>query len=155
MQRLSTIFLSILSFLTLQGMAQTTSISGPPQRIVSTNLASDEILLELVPPQEKRILALSTLVDDPKYSNAVEAARNVPHRFTGNLDLLMHLKPASGEPPLIHRAPRAPTSPRWKARRGWPPGSTRPLRCGSSVQARRFRCGSSAGSCRSCGSGSG
>lgn len=47
----------------------------PPRRIVSLNLCTDQILLDLVP--RARIAALSELVMDPALSGRVEAARGL------------------------------------------------------------------------------
>ncbi len=48
----------------------------PPRRIVSLNLCTDQILLDLVP--RDRIAALSELVADPALSGRVEASKGLP-----------------------------------------------------------------------------
>ena len=47
-----------------------------PQRIVSLNLCTDQLLMQLVPPG--RIAALTYLARDPRYSGMVEEARRLP-----------------------------------------------------------------------------
>ena len=47
-----------------------------PRRIISLNLCTDQILLDLVP--RERIVALSELVADPALSGRVEAAKGLP-----------------------------------------------------------------------------
>lgn len=63
----------------------------PPQRIVSLNLAADEILLALTPPE--RITALTYLADNPTYSNVRGEARAVPHRVKANAEQVLALQP--------------------------------------------------------------
>ena len=48
----------------------------PPDRIVSLNLCTDQILLDLVP--RERIAGLSELVADPTLSGRADAARGIP-----------------------------------------------------------------------------
>jgi iron complex transport system substrate-binding protein len=62
-----------------------------PERIVSTNLAADEVLLALLPPE--RILALSHFADDPAISNVLDEARAVPHRVRGEAEPILALAP--------------------------------------------------------------
>ncbi|MFW6050730.1 MAG: ABC transporter substrate-binding protein [Myxococcota bacterium] len=62
-----------------------------PQRIVSTNLPADEILLALVSPD--RIVALSHFADDPVVSNVRRRARAVPHRVGGRAEPILALHP--------------------------------------------------------------
>lgn len=63
----------------------------PPRRIVSLNLAADEILLALTPPE--RIAALTSLADDPRFSNVATAARRIPHRVHSNAEHVIALQP--------------------------------------------------------------
>ncbi len=63
----------------------------PPQRIVSMTLAGDEILLALIPTG--RILGLTWLVDDPRYSHSVETARQVRHKVSANAEQVIALRP--------------------------------------------------------------
>jgi iron complex transport system substrate-binding protein len=63
----------------------------PPRRIVSLNLAADEILLALTPPA--RIIALTYLADDPTYSNVTAEAHAIPHRVKANAEQVLALQP--------------------------------------------------------------
>jgi iron complex transport system substrate-binding protein len=67
------------------------SLVFPPQRIVSLTLATDEILLALVPPE--RIAALSHLADDPRFSGAVVEAKVVRQRVRANAEQVIALRP--------------------------------------------------------------
>lgn len=65
-----------------------------PQRVVSTSLASDEILVALLSQNERgRIAALSSLAGDPKYSFIAKSDANGVPRFSQNLESLYKLKP--------------------------------------------------------------
>ncbi|HVS14343.1 MAG TPA: ABC transporter substrate-binding protein [Thermoanaerobaculia bacterium] len=66
------------------------ALSRPPRRIVSQSLASDEILLELIP--DDRLLAVSALALDPRYSRAVEAAARVPRTVLHDTEELLSLR---------------------------------------------------------------
>jgi iron complex transport system substrate-binding protein len=63
----------------------------PPQRIVSLNLAADEVLLALTP--RERIAALTYLADDPLYSNVTAEARAIPHKVKANAEQVLALQP--------------------------------------------------------------
>jgi iron complex transport system substrate-binding protein len=63
----------------------------PPQRIVSLNLAADEVLLALTPPT--RIAALTYLADDPRYSNVTADARAISHKVKANAEQVLALQP--------------------------------------------------------------
>ena len=63
----------------------------PPRRVVSMTLAGDEILLALIPTG--RILGLTWLVDDPRYSHSVETARQVRHKVSANAEQVIALRP--------------------------------------------------------------
>ena len=62
-----------------------------PQRIVSMNIRSDEILLALVSPE--RIVALSRNADDDGISNITETAKQIPLRITLNPEQIIYMKP--------------------------------------------------------------
>jgi len=64
--------------------------SGPPQRIVSVNIGSDEVLLSLVP---ERVFAVSYLAVDPGISNVVEAAQEIPHKLKLDTERILALNP--------------------------------------------------------------
>ena len=63
----------------------------PPQRVVSMTLAGDEILLDLI--STDRILGLTWLADDPRYSHSVETARQVRHKVNANAEQVIALRP--------------------------------------------------------------
>ncbi len=61
-----------------------------PQRIISVNITSDEILLALVP---ERLVAVSVLADDPEVSGVVREARLVPGRVKADTEQIFDLRP--------------------------------------------------------------
>jgi iron complex transport system substrate-binding protein len=63
----------------------------PPQRIVSLNLAADEVLLALT--SHVRIVALTYLADDPTYSNVTAEACAIPHKVKANAEQVLALQP--------------------------------------------------------------
>src|SRR5947209_4415630 len=67
------------------------TLARPPQRIVSAMLASDEILLDLVPPQ--RLLAVTRYATDPDNSNCVDKARGIPSISGLGVENLLALQP--------------------------------------------------------------
>lgn len=69
--------------------------TAAPNRIVSMSLASDEILLDLMPACGGigRIVALSKMVDDPKSSNVIERARLIPGRVHSDIENIIKYKP--------------------------------------------------------------
>lgn len=62
-----------------------------PQRIVSQTLATDEILLALCPTS--RIVALSTLARDARYSNIVEKAQAIAGQASNNVEQILSFNP--------------------------------------------------------------
>ena len=56
----------------VDGAGRSIRLAAKPARIVSQTLASDEMLFAMVPPE--RLVGLSTLCRDPKYSNVVSEA---------------------------------------------------------------------------------
>ena len=62
-----------------------------PQRIVSMNIRSDEVLLALVSPE--RIVALSRNADDDGISNITEEAKLISLRITLNPEQIIYMKP--------------------------------------------------------------
>ncbi len=67
-------------------------LPGPPQRIVSTSISTDEILLALVPAS--RVAAVTYLADDPGISNVTELAKPVAGRVrTVTPEALLALNP--------------------------------------------------------------
>ena len=67
------------------------SLPASPERIVSTNLTSDEILLALAPPA--RIAALSRFADSGEVSNVASEARAVPGRVYGDAEQILAHRP--------------------------------------------------------------
>jgi len=61
-----------------------------PQRIVSLNLCTDQILLLLVP--RERIVMLSSLAADPLLSWQAQAAEQIP-RFSGSVEAVLNQEP--------------------------------------------------------------
>ncbi|EIJ43271.1 ABC-type Fe3+-hydroxamate transport system, periplasmic component [Beggiatoa alba B18LD] len=62
-----------------------------PQRIVSQTLATDEILLALTIPS--RLIALSGLAQDPRYSLISETAQQMLVPLAGNAEQILSLQP--------------------------------------------------------------
>ncbi|MFQ5749604.1 MAG: ABC transporter substrate-binding protein [Planctomycetota bacterium] len=66
--------------------------AGPrPTRIVSLSLGTDEVLLDLVPPE--RIAALTYLSVNPEFSNVAERARALPRHFARSVEEMARLRP--------------------------------------------------------------
>jgi iron complex transport system substrate-binding protein len=78
---------------TLLGCGQTTEPQpdSPPQRIVSTTLATDEMLLELVAPE--RIVAISSFADDEDVSHVAGRYPTKIPRIPCNLEPIMARQP--------------------------------------------------------------
>lgn len=70
---------------------QTIWIEKSPQRIVSVTLASDEVLLELLPPE--RLLACTYFARDPGISGCSEKAAKVAHTVSGDVEEIIALQP--------------------------------------------------------------
>jgi len=72
-----------------------TSSKLSPKRIVSMSLASDEILIDLLPMCGgiSRIIALSKIVDDPKSSNVTDRARLIRGRVHSDIENIISYKP--------------------------------------------------------------
>lgn len=73
------------------GTGAKVTISRKPLKIVSQTLATDEILLEILPPE--RLVALSEVADDPKYSFCAERAKAVKARCTNSAEEILKLEP--------------------------------------------------------------
>jgi iron complex transport system substrate-binding protein len=75
----------------VDGAGHSITLAAKPRRIVSQTLGADEILFAVVPPD--RLVGLSALARDAKYSNVVaEAARHPAPSVDGPEDIL-RLKP--------------------------------------------------------------
>lgn len=65
--------------------------SPPPLRVASLNLASDEVLVDLIPPE--RLVAVTSFADDPGTSNVVGRVPASVARFThADLERLLALR---------------------------------------------------------------
>jgi iron complex transport system substrate-binding protein len=64
--------------------------ANPPQRIVSVNITSDEILLALAP---ERLVAVSVLAGDPEVSSVVREAKAIPVKVTADAERILDLRP--------------------------------------------------------------
>lgn len=66
-------------------------VAGPaPERVVSVNIMSDEILLAMIP---ERLAAVSVLADEPEVSNVVREAARVPVRVKADPERIVALRP--------------------------------------------------------------
>ncbi|MEM9190582.1 MAG: ABC transporter substrate-binding protein [Myxococcota bacterium] len=86
------------SSLTLAALARKNGSAGAgaqcgpaPERLVSSILSTDEILLSLVPPE--RMVAVGRFADDPHASYVAEAAGEVEERVVGDPEQLVALRP--------------------------------------------------------------
>jgi iron complex transport system substrate-binding protein len=70
-------------------------ILSKPTKIVSTSLAGDEILLELLRRQKQshRLIAVSTLAGDSKYSNISKEVSSIKGRAGDELENILAMKP--------------------------------------------------------------
>ncbi|MFQ3581637.1 MAG: ABC transporter substrate-binding protein [Chloracidobacterium sp.] len=73
------------------GSGRQLTVPARPQRIASQTLATDEILLALVAPE--RLVALSNLADDARYSYCAEPAKLVAGRCGANAEAILQLQP--------------------------------------------------------------
>lgn len=81
-----------ISYTVTDATNTTLEFSQKPQRIMSMNIAIDEILCELV--DTKRIIALSTLADDQNISTIGEKAKTIQGRVTStNIEQILAYQP--------------------------------------------------------------
>lgn len=71
---------------------QVFDLAERPQRVLSAFVGADEIVLALLADEPKRILALSPLARDPRYSSVAEEAKRWPV-FGEEIESLVQLKP--------------------------------------------------------------
>jgi iron complex transport system substrate-binding protein len=71
--------------------ALTALLAGPPQRVVSQTVGTDDLLLALAAPGQ--IAALSHLARDERYSPSFQAARQVPCLTKGEAEDILRHKP--------------------------------------------------------------
>lgn len=81
---MSKFVLSLLLAAVLGGTAQ----AAPPQRVISTNLCADQLVLGLLP--RDRIAAVSPLAADPSLSAAANTARGLPVVMPSAEDVIRH-----------------------------------------------------------------
>lgn len=69
--------------------------AGTPNKIVSVSLASDEILIDLLPACKKlsSLLAVSTIADQSSSSHITDRVKDIPHRVHSEPEALLKLKP--------------------------------------------------------------
>ncbi len=91
----STLFSFVMAKTLAANGASITAQPKKPERIVSLSLASDEILIELLPHCGglKRLQALSIFADDPLLSNIRDSAKQIPQRVHSEPESLFKLKP--------------------------------------------------------------
>lgn len=75
----------------VDGYGRETLLERPPQRIVSGMLATDEILLDLVPPD--RMAAVTYLAPNAAISNCAEAAQQVKATVGSEVEPIMAQRP--------------------------------------------------------------
>jgi iron complex transport system substrate-binding protein len=73
------------------GAGRQVRLASRPVRIVSQTLASDEMLFPIVPPE--RLVGLSSLSRDPKYSNVLAEARGHAAPSIQSAEDILRLKP--------------------------------------------------------------
>lgn len=61
-----------------------------PEKIISISIGTDEILLDLLP--HNKMIAVSSLADDPEISNVVDKAKDIPNRIYKNSGVEAFLK---------------------------------------------------------------
>lgn len=75
--------------------ASHSAFAATPERVVSLSLASDEIVVELLSKCAKldKLLAVSTLADDPSLSYISDGVAKIPNRVHSEPESLLKLKP--------------------------------------------------------------
>jgi iron complex transport system substrate-binding protein len=86
-----------LALMVSTGIGESTSFlnvtgrqAGTVSRILSANLASDEILLSMAP---ERLIGVSSLADDPRVSNVVYEASTRSGKITGHIEQVLAADP--------------------------------------------------------------
>ena len=92
------IFLFLSYFISQMALSKNTEQKDSnknPEKIVSLTVGSDEILLELLNTdyERQRISALSSLADNPVYSESIEMAKKVRGRVGAQIESVVNLKP--------------------------------------------------------------
>jgi iron complex transport system substrate-binding protein len=65
-------------------------LPGPPRRIVSLTLATDEILLTLL--AKSRLIAVTTFAADRAVSNVADLSADIPHKLAMNVEAIVSLQ---------------------------------------------------------------
>lgn len=89
----------------------TPALSAPAVRVVSCTIASDEMASDILgrAGHAERLVAVSTLADDERYSNLRPVPATIKGRCGGELESLLKLKPdlavvaSFNRPELVHR----------------------------------------------------
>jgi iron complex transport system substrate-binding protein len=68
----------------------TVVLPGPPRRIVSLTLPTDEILLSLI--AKSRLIAVTTFAADRAVSNVAELSADIPHKLAMNVEAIVSLQ---------------------------------------------------------------
>ena len=68
----------------------TVVLPGPPRRIVSLTLPTDEMLLSLV--EKGRLIAVTTFAADRAVSNVAELSADIAHKLTMNVEAIVSLQ---------------------------------------------------------------
>jgi iron complex transport system substrate-binding protein len=91
------------------------TLEASPQRIASCFVAADEMVIDLLSPTKElhRLIAVSTLAEDPRYSFAAPLPKTVTHRCGAELESLLAARPdlvilaSFNRPELIDRLRQA------------------------------------------------
>jgi iron complex transport system substrate-binding protein len=75
----------------VDGAGRALRLAGPPRRIVSQTLGSDEVLIDLVAPE--RLVGVSALARDPAYSNVVDRVGSAAPPSVVNAEDVLRLRP--------------------------------------------------------------
>jgi iron complex transport system substrate-binding protein len=81
----------MIKSLLLACLAALALLGGPPRRVVSQTVGTDELLMALAEPAQ--VAALSHLARDPRFSPASEAARRFQVLRTGDAEDILRLRP--------------------------------------------------------------
>jgi len=75
------------------GLGRKWPLDYKPQKVASSFLAGDEILLEILKNSPDKIIATSTVSDDKMFSNITLKLKEIPHRIGNNPELIAKIKP--------------------------------------------------------------
>lgn len=124
-ERILIIFYALVMSSLAKSQAQTQSLADSrgqivkvpinAQRIASTSLAGDEILVQILKDQNQlqRLIAVSTFADNKEYSNIIDDVKHIKGRAGRELESLLNLKPdliflaSYNQPAMITRLNKA------------------------------------------------